>query len=249
VDDLQLIIDLHLDAERQGPGSDSASRTALELAGLDRSRRLRIADIGCGTGSSARFLARELNAHVSAVDFLPAFIRKLAQRVDDAGLSESIAPVVASMASLPFPDATFDAIWSEGAVYNMGLEAGVSQWRRMLKPGGLLCVSELTWLTAERPPELQAFWSEAYPEVDTASAKSAVLERHGYSPIGYFVLPEDCWIENYYEPMRARFDAFVKRNDGERAQAIVEQEQREIALYEKYRAYYGYGFYIAKRME
>ncbi len=35
---------------------------------------------------------------------------------------------------LPFSDGEFDVIWSEGAVYNMGFEAGVSYWRRFLKP-------------------------------------------------------------------------------------------------------------------
>jgi SAM-dependent methyltransferase len=60
------------------------------------------------------------------------------------------------METLPFTEGEFDVIWSEGAVYNMGFEAGVSAWRRFLKPGGKLIVSEITWLSATRPPELQS---------------------------------------------------------------------------------------------
>ncbi|NCC96754.1 MAG: SAM-dependent methyltransferase, partial [Synergistales bacterium] len=43
--DYQLLVDLHLPAERQGPGGDRETIRAMELAGLDRSRSLNIADI------------------------------------------------------------------------------------------------------------------------------------------------------------------------------------------------------------
>ena len=152
------------------------------------------------------------------------------------------------MEALPFEEQAFDAIWSEGAVYNMGFAAGIAAWRRFLKPGGILAVSELTWLTGERPAELEEHWAAVYPEVATASAKLAVLETGGYAPIGYFPLPERCWLENYYRPMQARFDDFIARNGGsDAAQAIVAAEQTEIALYERYSAYYGYGYYLARR--
>lgn len=201
MDDLDLLIDLHVDGARQGPGSDAATRQAIALAGLGPDPALRIADIGCGTGAASLLLARELGAQVVAVDFLPRFLAKLAHAAGAAGFTERITPVAATMEALPFTDAAFDVVWSEGAIYNMGFAQGVASWRRLLEPGGILAVSELTWLTAERPAELQAYWDEAYPEVATASAKIAVLERHGFSPKGYFVLPPECWLDAYYRPM------------------------------------------------
>ena len=36
--------------------------------------------------------------------------------------------------------------------------------------------------------------------MDTASGKLSVLERLGFSPIGYFPLPEHCWLDNYDRP-------------------------------------------------
>lgn len=117
-----------------------------------------------------------------------------------------------------------------------------------MKPGGLLIASEITWITSTRPPELQDHWSSEYPEIDMASEKFKVLEDNGYSPIGYFVLPEHCWAGNYYEPMLASFQAFLGRNqNSEEARAIVEAERHEIELYEKYKAYYGYGVYISRK--
>ena len=131
----------------------------------------------------------------------------------------------------------------------MGFEAGVSAWRRFLKPGGKLIVSEITWLSATRPPELQSHWEPEYPEIDVASAKIGLLERHGYSPEAYFVLPVHCWLENYYRPIQSRFDAFLERHGhSDQAKAIVDAERQEIALYERFRDYYSYGVYVAKKV-
>lgn len=249
MDDLELLLDFHLGSARQGPGGDEETALAIRLAGLEGARGLKIADIGCGNGASSLLLARTLDAHVTAVDFLGPFLAELEAASAQAGLSDRISTLEASMDALPFEDEQFDVIWAEGAIYNMGFKAGVEAWRRFLKPGGVLAVSELTWLTAKRPAELQAHWDAEYPEVDVASGKIAVLEQAGYEPTGYFTLPERCWLETYYRPMQARFDAFLKRHGhSDAAKAIVDAEQREIDLYERFKAFVSYGFYIARKM-
>jgi hypothetical protein len=49
--------------------------------------------------------------------------------------------------------------------------------------------------------------------------------------------------------MQDSFSEFLKRNgNSERAQAIVEAEKKEIALYEEYRAHYSYGVYVARKL-
>ncbi len=248
MESLHLLVDLHSDGARQGPGGEAETRLAVALSGLEGRRGLRIADIGCGTGASTLVLARALDAHVTAVDLVPEFLARLERAAAAAGLADRIATRAASMEDLPFEDGAFDAIWSEGAIYTMGFEAGVRAWARCLAPGGVLAVSELTWLTAARPAELQAHWEAEYPEVATASAKMAVLERQGFSPLGYFPLPERCWLEGYYRPMQARFEGFLARHGGsEEARAVVAAEEAEIALYERYSAYVGYGYYIARK--
>ncbi len=250
MNDLQLLIDLHRHADRQGPGAETETLRAIELAGLDRLHPLKIADIGCGTGAATLLLARVLSAHITAVDLLPEFLEELQSRVNEQGVGHRIAPLNCSMDALSFPPEHFDVIWSEGAIYNMGFESGVSSWKRFLKPGGKLVVSEITWLTATRPSALQSHWEREYPEIDVASAKISILEQQGYCPEGYFVLPPQCWRENYYRPMQRRFDEFLERNDrSEQAKAIVAAEKHEIALYEQYQKYYGYGVYVAKKCE
>lgn len=249
MDELQLLIDLHKDGPRQGPGGDHETRLAVALSGLNRASGLRIADIGCGTGASTLLLARELDAHLTAVDFLPEFLARLEDAAGRAGLSDRITTLCASMESLPFAESAFDAIWSEGAIYNMGFAAGIKAWRRYLKPGGVLAVSELTWLTDQRPDELQMHWEREYPEVGTASSKIATLERLGFSPIGYFPLPEHCWLDNYYRPMQQRLFDYLARHGGSAgARAIVAAEDKEISLYERYKAFISYGYYISRKI-
>ena len=249
MDDLQLLIDLHKDGIRQGPGGDAQTRLAVALSGLEGRKDLKIADIGCGTGASTLVLADRLDAQISAVDFLPDFLAELKTRSAAAGLAGKITPIEASMDALPFSAGELDAIWSEGAIYNIGFEAGIAAWRRFLKPGGVLAVSELTWLTHERPADLQTHWAQEYAEVDVASAKFSLLERQGFSVVGYFALPEECWLDNYYRPMEQRFDAFLKANGrSDSVQAIIAAEQAEIELYEAHKAYVSYGYYIARKM-
>ena len=248
--DLDLLIDLHRDAPRLGPGGDEETRRAIELSGLTARSGLRIADIGCGTGAATRVLARALDARITAVDLLTPFLDRLNAAAAAAGLGDRIDPLAASMDALPFADETFDAIWAEGAVYNIGFAAGVKAWRRFLKPSGILALSDLTWLTHTRPAALERHWQQAYPEVDTAASKLTVLEAGGFSPVGYFPLPPSCWLDTYYRPMQARFADFLARHGhSAAAAALVKAERAEIDLYERYADYFSYGFYVARRVE
>jgi ubiquinone/menaquinone biosynthesis C-methylase UbiE len=250
MEEFQLLIDLHKNANRQGPGGDEETEKAISLAAISRDTPLKIADIGCGTGASTLVLARLLNARITAVDFLQEFLDILESKAEIEGLSDKIEPLCCSMDNLPFEDEAFDVIWSEGAIYNIGFKKGVIDWNRYLKVGGLIVVSEITWITNTRPSEIQKHWNTEYPEIDLASSKMSVLEQNGYSPIGYFVLPEYCWLDNYYRPMQDRFKDFLRRNGNSKdACSIVEAENREIELYEKYKNHYSYGVYIARKLD
>jgi ubiquinone/menaquinone biosynthesis C-methylase UbiE len=217
---------------------------------VDRTLPVKIADIGCGTGASTVVLAQRVKGHITAVDVLQDFLDVLERNAENMGLAENISTRCCSMDNLPFGDEEFDVIWSEGAIYNIGFERGIQDWKRYVKVGGLLVVSEITWITAHRPSELQTYWEREYPEIDVASSKIGVLEKNGYAPIGYFVLPEQCWLDNYYRPMQESFQHFLTRNGNTKeARAVVDAERREIEMYEHYKTFYSYGVYIARKLE
>ncbi|MEM7229228.1 MAG: methyltransferase domain-containing protein [Planctomycetota bacterium] len=249
MNELDLIFDLHLRNDRQGPGSAAETNRAIDLARLDSKSPLAIADIGCGTGASSVVLATTLHAHVSAVDFSASFIERLRAEVASRGMQDHIEPIVGNMEALPYGDAQFDVIWSEGAIYNMGFAAGLRAWRRFIRPGGIIAVSEITWTTAHRPTAIEEHWTREYPSITTASTNLQRIEEEGYEPIGMFFLPRDCWEAAYYEPISAGIPAFLERHDNsDAARSIVAAEQAEMALYQEYGAWFGYAFYIARKI-
>jgi ubiquinone/menaquinone biosynthesis C-methylase UbiE len=248
--ELELIIDLHKNSERQGPGSQEETLKALSFLNLPANKKLKIADMGCGSGGQTLLLAQKLNAQITAIDLFPQFLEELNEKSQKLGLKENIVTIEKSMDDLPFSEGEFDIVWSEGAVYNIGFEIGLKKWKKYLNVGGYLAVSEITWITQSRPQEIDEFWKAEYPEIDTASNKIKQLENNGYTLVGYFYLSQDSWIDAYYKPMQARFDGFLKRtNYSELAKKVVRDNQVEIELYQTYKDYYSYGFYIARKDE
>jgi SAM-dependent methyltransferase len=250
VTELELIIDLHKNSERQGPGSENDTLRALDLLNLPTEQNLKVADIGCGSGGQTISLAKNLNGQITAVDLFPEFLNELNGKSQKSGLTNKIVTLEKSMDNLPFIKGDFDLIWSEGAIYNIGFEKGLKKWKDYLKVGGYLAVSEITWITQSRPKEIEEFWKAAYAEVDTAANKIKQIENNGYSLVGYFYLSQDSWMETYYKPMQARFDDFLNRNNNsELAKKVVNDNQAEIDLYQKFKDYYSYGFYLARKNE
>lgn len=250
MDPLDLLIDLHTPNDRQAPGDDAETRRALALTRLPPTTITRIADLGCGAGASALLLARDTAANVTAVDAAPAFIDRLRDRAARAGLSHRIDPHVGDMRSPPCADGELDLLWSEGAVYNIGFADGLRGWRRLLRPGGVVAVTELSWLIDDRPAEVEAHWASEYPGMRSVSTNLRTLEAAGYLPLGCFALPRTSWTESYYAPLRAGFARFLDRHDhANAAKEIVAAEEREIRLFETFGHTYGYVFYIARRAE
>jgi SAM-dependent methyltransferase len=244
-----LMVDLHRDGMRQGPGSDEETLRALELTRIDRAAPLNIADIGCGTGASTLVLASQLpKASITAVDLFPEFLEILVKQAGEAGCADRIETRAESMDSLPFAEESFDLIWSEGAIYNMGFSNGIKAWRPFLRAGGVLALSEITWLRPDPPQEILEHWNSEYPEIATAPEKIAMLESAGYDLLGYFTLPSNCWIDHYYDPTAQRIPNFLERHTDEpEAAQIVEMERQEADLYRRYQDWFSYGFYVVRK--
>ena len=246
--ELDLIIDLHRGTSRQGPGSESATLKALRFINHSTTDKLQIADLGCGAGGQTLTLARHTNGEIIAVDLFPDFLEALDKKAEDLGLQQQINTLEASIEDLPFGNESLDIIWAEGAIYNIGFEKGIKDWKKYLKIGGYIAVSEITWITNQRPEAISSYWENAYPEIDVASKKISMLEDNGYSLVGYFYLDKKDWLDNYYDELRSKFPAFLSQhNHDELAQKVVRETEEEIKLYEAYQEYYSYGFYIARR--
>lgn len=75
------------------------------------------------------------------------------------------------------------------------------------------------------------------------------MQKVGYIPVASFILPENCWTEHFYAPQVTAQKLFMEKYAGnQNAKHLVENEKYEAQLYAKYKEYYGYAFYIGKKI-
>jgi SAM-dependent methyltransferase len=241
-----LFFELFSGLPRQGPGDAASTLRALALVpGVGP--RSRILDVGCGTGRQTLALARATGATVVAVDTHPPFVGELNRRARAAGLGGCVEARVGDMRALDFPPGAFDLVWSEGAIYVMGFEAGLRGWRPLLAAGGHVAVTEVCWFRSDPPPECAAFWREEYPAIRDVADRLAAIEACGYETVGHFTLPASSWWDEYYRPLEARVSAFRERRRGEQdATALADQVAREIDVWRRFSDWYGYAFFVMR---
>lgn len=240
-------IDFHKTKDRQGPGSEESTLKALNYI-PPLTEKSRILDIGCGSGGQTITLAQNTKAEITAVDMTPEFLETLQEKALRHKLHHRISTVQTDMNELDFAENSYDLIWSEGAIYIIGFEKGLTDWRKFLKEDGFIAVSEISWITEERPQEIEAFWTEAYPEIDTVDEKLKTIEKAGYKSLGHFILPESDWMNNYYRPLRlSSKDFLIKHRYAEEVKQMLDLTENEIKMYERYKEYYSYVFYIAQK--
>ncbi len=246
--DFNLICEYFSKLKRQGPGSKEVTLKALSFIENINKNSL-IADIGCGTGGQTMTIAQNTKATVLGIDLSPIFIDIFNKNIKKQNLAKRVKGEIASMDKLNFEKESLDLIWAEGSIYNIGFKKGLKEWHKFLKQGGYIAISEASWFTEERPEEIERFWKDAYPEIDTISKKISQMQKSGYVPMASFILPESCWIDNFYKPQASIQEKFLKKYpDNEAVKSFIESERHEAKLYEKYKDFYGYVFYIGKKI-
>jgi len=175
------------------------------------------------------------------------FLETLIKKAKENNLIDRITAKEMLMDNLTFDENSFDVIWSEGAVYNIGFEKGLTLWRKYLKDNGYIAVSEISWLTDTRPEEIEQYWVNAYSEIDTIENKLSVIEKCGYTSVAHFVMDEKCWL-NYYQPLLENAEEFLKKYDyADEVKEFLELGKIEADMYNRFKDYYSYVFYIAKK--
>lgn len=87
------------------------------------------------------------------------------------------------------------------------------------------------------------------PEIDSIEHKIEQMSAAGYEPYAHFILPETCWTKNYYEPMAPAMKSFLQdHQNSAAAQSFVNRLQEEIAYYKENKEYFGYVFYIGRKI-
>jgi len=235
--------EIHNGLPREGPGDNESTRKAyMMLEGLPEHPR--ILDVGCGPGMQTIELAKLSSGLIDALDNHQPFLEDLKRRAEKEGVSERIRTVEGDMFNLNYENSSFDLIWSEGAVYIIGFEKGLREWRRFLTEKGYLVVSELSWLRTDLPEEVRTFMNEGYSAIKTIKENLEVARKSGYRIVGSFVLPEKSGWDNYYTLIEAKLPSLKARYRDEEALQVIACEETENEMFRKYSDYYGYVFYV-----
>lgn len=243
--DITLISSMFEELPRQGPGSDESTAHACSFI-PPVPKGGQILDIGCGSGMQTLTLARLCpGCRITAIDLHQPFLDDLNLRAKVAGLDGSIESHCASMDNLPFKEASFDLIWSEGSVFIMGLLPAIQYWKHFLKPGGYLVVSDCTWFTGSPSKECRDFLDELCPDMKSESDTKDLIRAAGYTVTGSFRLPDAGWWDQYYSPLSRRIPMLREKyaNNAD-ARMIIQGLEKEMEIHRKYSKEYGYTFFV-----
>ncbi len=105
-----------------------------------------ILDVATGTGDLALLLARRIpESEVTGIDLSEGMISVGQKKIAEAGLEERITLIAGDCLALPFADNSFDCITVAYGVRNFAdIPAGLREMQRVLRPGGKLCIIELS---------------------------------------------------------------------------------------------------------
>ncbi|MDL2225809.1 methyltransferase domain-containing protein [Eubacteriales bacterium OttesenSCG-928-M02] len=242
-----LLIESHLDLERQGPGSHQMTLKALSfIENLDDNAK--IVDIGCGTGTQTMVLAQNTAGRIKGIDMVPDFIGIFNDRMRSKGLHERVQGMVGDALALPFEKGELDLIWSEGMIDSLGFEKTLAYWNVFLKEDGYVAVTSPSWLTRNRPEEIDRFWVDAGSGLYSIEDNVAAMQKAGYGFVAAFALPEECWMEGYFIPRMVAEKTLLEKYPGNpMVEEYVESMKYEVDLYVKHKKDYGYVFYIGKK--
>ena len=244
---MRIFFEIHHDNPQEGPGDFVSTRRAFSML-KDLPPLPHILDAGCGPGRQTFDLCRLTKGNIIAVDFYKPYVDALQRKSKTLRLTHQVTALPGDMASLQFKPRTFDVIWSEGAIYNIGFKDGLKLWKPLLKKAGYVAVTEVAWLGPDVPDELKAFWDSAYPQIQDIEGNMADIRAAGYQPVAHFTLPESAWWD-YYRPIEKRVMLMKEKyKNNSNALDVLETEIQEIDLYRRYSDYYGYVFFVAQSL-
>lgn len=137
------------------PIYDASRNTVQKMAETilkTKNGNLKVLDLGAGYGGAARYLAKTFGCRVVALNLSETENQRNREMNKAQGLDHLIDVVDASFEKIPYPDNTFDVVWSQDAILHSGERARVvKEVARVLKPEGEFVFTDI--MQAEAVPE------------------------------------------------------------------------------------------------
>lgn len=119
-----------------------ATRELARRAGVDKG--LQVLDVGCGIGGPARTMAYEFGARVTGIDLTEDYCRAATMLTARVGLADRVTFRQANALDLPFPEGSFDVVWTQHASMNIPDKPRLyGECFRVLRPGGTLAIYDI----------------------------------------------------------------------------------------------------------
>ncbi len=244
----ELFFELFEGLPRQGPGNRTCAARALGMCG-DLPPAPRILDLGCGSGGQTLHLSELTAGTIVAMDSHAPSIKRLEATIAARGLSQRVQAQVGDMAHPDWPPESFDLVWSEGALYNIGIESALRVCHGLLRPGGYLAFTDAVWLTDDPPPEVRAVFDPDYPTMGRVQDVLTAIESGGFAPLGHFSLPDEAWWIDFYAPMQRRIDEMRRKyGDDAEVSSMLDELAREPAFHRRFCDHYAYEFFVSRRL-
>jgi len=129
-----------------------------KLAGLGRD--MRVLDIGSGLGGPARTIASELGCRVTGLELTDEFYRAATLLTARTGLGNQVTFVHGNALDMPFPDGSFDAVWTEQFAMHIEDKGSLfAQIHRVLAPAGRFAFREF-FAGPVQPIHYPVFWAK-----------------------------------------------------------------------------------------
>jgi SAM-dependent methyltransferase len=234
---------------RQGPGDDEHTEKAFSIITEPPKRGGEILDVGCGKGVQTMALACLCpSCRIIATDIHQPFLDAVDEKIAAEGFSGRIKTVCASMDDLPLGEESFYIIWAEGCSFIMGFENAVRYWKKFLKPGGYMMISDLFWFTESPSAEAREFFAEIDPTIMIEDKGFEIIRNAGLELAGSFRLPSRVWEESYYGKVKGKYgDLMEEFKDNEAALIIIEGLKKQIEIFDNYSDEYGYTYNVMRK--
>ena len=171
--DLAVIDQLHT-------GGHLATREMAARAGFVSG--MEVLDAGCGIGGSSRLLAEEFGCRVTGIDLVDEFVSCARFLTESTGLADRVRFETGGIEDLPYPEDCFDAVLCQHTLMNIeGKEKVFAEFRRVLKPSGLLLLHEVVQEN-ETPLALPVPWAHS-PEISFLTSSEqiqVILDKAGF---------------------------------------------------------------------
>ena len=161
----------------------------LKAAGIQLTDR--VLDVGCGGGKAISRILEETRREVAGIDHSPEAV-KTARSVNRAAVSSGRLRIVeSSVESLPFRDGFFDVVTAfETTYFWPELQAGLTEIRRVLSPGGRLVIANEF---ADRA-SAGAWADRLNMQVPDSEALAGAAYEAGFLMVDVSVHPHNGWL-------------------------------------------------------